>query len=254
MDTGKSAPEVVRSLYLLWGKHPPAGRSGITVSRIVQAGVELADADGLAATSMRKVADRLGVSTMALYNHVPGKDDLTALMVDAVYAGLYDDADSAKAAGDWRAGVRYVAQRNWDLLVRHPWLLDINDARSLLGPNAGDKYEAELRVLDGVGLSDLHMEAGLTTLLNVVEGAARAHRSDHETRRSSGMADSEWWAIVAPALDHLMKDDDYPVSGRVGTTVGATFDSARSPQHSFETGVAMVIAGIDALIHADTAS
>ncbi|WP_055476648.1 TetR/AcrR family transcriptional regulator [Gordonia sp. HS-NH1] len=251
MNTPKSAPEVVRSLYLLWGHHPPAGRSGITVSRIVHAGIELADADGLDATSMRKVAERLGVSTMALYNHVPGKDDLTALMVDAVYGGLYDNADSATDAGDWRAGIQYVAQRNWELILRHPWLLDIHDARSLLGPNAGDKYEAELRVLDGIGLSDLQMEAGLTTLLTVVEGAARAYRSDHETRQASGMADPEWWAIVAPALGHLMKDQDYPVSGRVGTTVGATFDSARSPQHALETGVTIVIAGIDALIRAD---
>ncbi|MDL9935777.1 TetR/AcrR family transcriptional regulator [Gordonia sp. ABSL1-1] len=248
MAAEKSAPELVRSLYLLWGHHPQPGRSGISVTQIVQAGIELADADGLDATSMRKVAEKLGVSTMALYNHVPGKDDLTALMVDAAYTDLYDSADSATDISDWRAGLRYVAQRNWMLCTRHPWLLDINETRMLLGPNASRKYEAELRVLDGIGLSDLDMDASLTTLLGVVESAARAQRSDRNTQRDSGLADPEWWAVVAPALEHLMSDDDYPVSGRVGTTVGTAFDAARSPQHAFDIGVTIVLDGIENLI------
>lgn len=254
MTAEKSAPELVRSLYLLWGQHPQPGRSGITVTQIVRAGIDLADADGLEATSMRKVAERLGVSTMALYNHVPGKDDLTALMVDTVYADLYDSVDSAKGAGDWRAGLRYVAERNWVLCIRHPWLLDIHETRSLLGPNATRKYETELRVLNGIGLSDLDMEASLTTLLSVVESAARAHRGDHEAQRGSGLTDLEWWAVIAPALEHLMSDDDYPVSGRVGNTLGAAFDAARNPQRTLDVGVTIVLDGIANLIHASTGS
>lgn len=254
MTAEKSAPQLVRSLYLLWGHHPQPGRSGITVTQIVQAGIDLADTDGLDATSMRKVAERIGVSTMALYNHVPGKDDLTALMVDTVYADLYDSVEDATNAGDWRAGLRYLAERNWVLCLRHPWLLDIHETRSLLGPNATRKHETELRVLDGTGLSDLDMEASLTTLLSVVESAARAHRSDHETQRGSGLADSEWWAVIAPALEHLMSDDEYPVSGRVGNTIGAVFDAARSPQQTLDVGVTIVLDGIANLIHASTGS
>ncbi|MBT2483108.1 MULTISPECIES: TetR/AcrR family transcriptional regulator [unclassified Microbacterium] len=254
MTAEKSAPELVRSLYLLWGHHPQPGRSGITVTQIVQAGIDLADTDGLGATSMRKVAERLGVSTMALYNHVPRKDDLTALMVDTAYANLYDSVDTAKDAGDWRAGLRYVAERNWMLCTRHPWLLDIHESRMLLGPNATRKYEAELRVLDGIGLSDLDMEASLTTVLGVVESAARAQRSDRDQQRDSGLADPEWWAVIAPALEHLMSDDDYPVSGRVGNTLGATFDAARNPRHALDLGVTFVLDGIENLIHASTGS
>ena len=243
----KSEPDLVRSLYLLWGHHPRPGRSGITVERIVRAGIELADQEGIGATSMRNVAERLGVSTMALYNHVPGKDDLTALMIDAVYAELYAE-DDPRAAGDWRAGLRVIAEHTWDLYARHPWLLDVQDTRIGLGPHAARKYEAEIRVLDGIGLSDLDMEASLTTLLNIVAGAARASRSDVEVQRRSGMADAEWWAIVAPVLDRLMTDADYPVSGRVGTTVGQTFDAAHSPRYTLDTGVAILIAGIDRLV------
>ncbi|MGC5615145.1 TetR/AcrR family transcriptional regulator [Georgenia sp. Z1491] len=250
MATGRSAPEVVRSLYLLWGHHPEQGRSGLSVGRIVRAGVQLADAQGLAATSMRKVAEELGVSTMALYHHVPGKEDLTALMTDDVYGELYGDVDHARPADDWRTGLREVAERNWQLLERHPWLLDVHEARSLLGPNASRKYEAELGVLDGIGLSDLDMESSLTALLNIVEGAARHLRADHAARSSSGLTDAEWWAVVAPALDHLMADEDYPVSGRVGTSVGTAADAARDPRRTFRLGVSLVVDGVAELIRA----
>lgn len=250
MTTGKSAPEVVRSLYLLWGHHPAEGRSGLTVERIVRAGVELADARGLAATSMRKVAEQLSVSTMALYHHVPGKEDLTALMIDDVYGELYDGAYDPRLTEDWRTGLREVAEHNWQLVERHPWLLDVHETRSLLGPNASRKYEVELGVLDGIGLSDLDMESSLTALLNIVEGAARHLRADHESRTSSGLTDPEWWAVVAPALDHLMAEENYPVSGRVGTSVGAAFDSARDPRRTVRLGVSLVVDGVAELIRA----
>src|SRR5699024_384513 len=134
------------------------GRSGLTVAAIVKAGVEVADTGGLDALSMRKVADRIGAGTMSLYAHVASKEDLTALMVDAVYAELYEnDVDAATAQGDWRSAMTFVAERNWDLYVRHPWLLDLRSARPILGPNVSRKYETELRPLDGIGLSDVAM-------------------------------------------------------------------------------------------------
>lgn len=254
MAAEKTGPELVRSLYLLWGHHPEAGRSGLTVEGIVRAGVELADANGLEATSMRKVAERLGVSTMTLYGYVTGKDDLIALMADCAYRNLYGNLDEARSAGDWRAGLRYVAERNWLLYERHPWLLDIHETRLLLGPNASRKYEAELGVLDGIGLSELDMEASLTTLLHLVEGAARAQRADRETRATSGLSDAEWWAIVAPALDYVMKAEEFPVSERVGSAVGAQFNAARDPQHSLRTGIAIVVDGIEKLIQLSRAA
>ncbi|WP_162320887.1 TetR/AcrR family transcriptional regulator [Nesterenkonia haasae] len=218
------------------------------MTQIVQAGVDLADAQGLEATSMRKIGEQLGVSPMALYTHVPSKEDLVALMVDSVYGELYSDKANATNTRTWRDGLQQVAMCNWGLLIRHPWLLDVYDLRSLLGPNASRKYETELKVLDGIGLSDLDMEASLTTLLNVVQGAARDQRSDFESENRSGLTDTEWWAIVAPALEHLMSENDYPVSDRVGSTLGELFDAARDSQRSFHTGLELVLAGIEALI------
>jgi AcrR family transcriptional regulator len=244
------APDLVRSIYLLWGHHPSPGRSGLTVPAIVGAGIAIADADGLDAASMRKVADRLGVGAMSLYSYVPGKEDLTALMVDTVYGELYDnDVEAVTRAGDWRAGMRFVAQQNWDLYARHPWLLDLRSSRPTLGPNVSRKYEAELRPLDGIGLSDVEIDAALTLVLSHVDSAARANRRNFRTQDDSGMSDIEWWGVVGPALEQVMKDGDLAMSARVGTAVGAEFNAAaQDPAHALAFGLDTILDGIQARI------
>lgn len=247
-----SVPDLTRSLYLLWGHHPAPGRSGLTVSAIVRAGVEIADVDGLDAVSMRKVADHLGVGAMSLYGHVPGKDDLTALMIDAVYRELYDnDVGAAVRVGDWRSALKFVAERNWDLYRRHPWLLDVRSARPGLGPNLSRKYETELRPLDGIGLTDLEMDAALTLVLSHVDSAARAHRSVTRTGTDSGMSDAEWWEAVTPVLEQVMVDDQLTLSARVGGAVGAQFDATQDPVRNLAFGLDTILEGIQARIEGD---
>lgn len=243
------APDLVRSIYLLWGHHPSPGRSGLSVPAIVAAGIEIADAAGLDAASMRKVAERLGVGTMSLYAHVPGKDDLTALMLDTVYAELYDnDVEAATRVGDWRDAVRFIAERNWDLYARHPWLLDLRPSRLTVGPNASRKYETELRPLDGIGLSDVEMDAALTLILSLVEATARAGRGSTRTQDDSGMSDAQWWEIVAPVLQRVMTDDSLIVSARVGGAVGSAFDAMQNPAHAMAFGLDTILYGIQARI------
>lgn len=248
MTTRSPAPDLVRSIYLLWGHHPAPGRSGLSVEAIVRAGIEVADARGLDAVSMRKVAEHLGAGTMSLYAHVPGKDDLIALMVDAVYAELYDnDVEAATSQGDWRDAMRYVAGRNWDLYVCHPWLLDLRPSRPTLGPNLSRKYETELRPLDGIGLSEIAMDSALSMILSHVEATARSSRHIVRTQDDSGMSDAEWWAIVAPALEQVMDDGDLVVSARVGAAVGEQFQAASaSPDHALMFGLDTILDGIQA--------
>ncbi|SDW67712.1 regulatory protein, tetR family [Amycolatopsis xylanica] len=239
------SPELARSIYLLWGHHPAPGRSGLTVTAIVGAGVEIADADGLDAVSMRKVAEHLGVGAMSLYGHVPGKEDLTALMVDSVCGELYDHDIEADG---WRAAMRYVAARNWALYERHPWLLDARSTRPALGPNVSRKYETELRPLDGIGLSDVEMDAALTLVLTHVESTARVHRGSARTKADSGMSDAEWWAVVAPVLEQVMAGADLALSARVGGAVGARFNAAQSAEHALAFGLDTILDGIEARI------
>lgn len=240
-----SAPDLVRSIYLLWGHHPAPGRSGITVEKIVTAGVELADAQGLEATSMRRVAERLGASTMSLYNYVPSKEDLTALMVDKVFGELYQDVSAAAAAGDWQDGARYIAEANWQLYQRHPWMLDVRESRAHLGPHSVRKYEAELRPFEGIGLGEVEMDSSLHMLLDLVESTARAHRDARRIRGASGMSDGEWWTVVSPVLEHVMSGTSFPLADRVGTTVGTAFEAASNPEHTMRYGMETIIAGID---------
>lgn len=243
-------PDLARSIYLLWGHHPRPGRNDLAVPAIVRAGIELADADGLDAVSIRRVADRLGVGAMSLYGHVPSKDDLTDLMVDAVFGELYDDVEAANRTGDWRTGLRFVADRNSDLFRRHAWLLDVRPSRPTVGPNASRKYETELRPLDGIGLTDIEMDAALTLVLSHTESTARASRTVSRTRDESGMTDAEWWAVVAPILDRVIVDEneELALAARVGTAVGVEFNAASSPEHALAFGLDTVVDGIQARI------
>lgn len=260
MAAKKDVPtDPARTLALLWGLEGKAGRKGLSVDSIVAAGIALADAEGLDAVSMRRVAERLDVGAMSLYTHVPGKADLMDLMQDAALAGLYADLDEpARAPGGWRGGIEFVAERNWALYQRHPWMLYLAGARPVLGPNTSRKYEAELRPLDGIGLTDVEMDSVLTLVLAHVVGTARQLASVAATVEESGLTDAQWWGIVGPILDRVMDGEQFPVSGRVGTAAGTEFDAASDPIHALRFGLDRILDGVAELIgsraHRDSAS
>src|SRR5918995_3143148 len=117
-----------RTMELLWGVGAPTTRGpkpGLALATIVATAVELADAEGLAAVSMRKVAERLGRSAMALYTYVPGKAELLDLMLDTVYG---EDVAPAPDGG-WRVAAEAPARATWELYLRHPWVLQVAGGR-----------------------------------------------------------------------------------------------------------------------------
>ncbi|MBY6412903.1 TetR/AcrR family transcriptional regulator [Rhodococcus sp. BP-252] len=245
----ESAFDPARSLELLWRTNEKPSRSGLTVDSIVAAAIELADAEGLDAVSMRRLADALGVGAMSLYTHVPGKAELTDLMVDSALGSLYSTVDEPKAATEgWREGLRFVAERNWTLYQRHSWLLDAQGPRAVLGPHTIEKYEAELRVIDGVGLSDVDMDSVLALVLTHVTGTARALARFNRVREESGMTDAQWWESTSPVLERVMGDDRYPLASRVGTAAATSYDAASDPVHEYEFGVERILDGVAALI------
>ncbi|WP_326637915.1 TetR/AcrR family transcriptional regulator [Streptosporangium sp. NBC_01755] len=244
-----SDADPARSLALLWGSHSKPGRSGLTVRSIVLAAIELANAEGLEAVSMRQVAERLEVGTMSLYTHVPGKGELVDLMVDTAYGELYADVDTpSRQAGGWRGAMGFVAARNWDLYRRNPWMLQVIDARSTLGPNASLKYEAELRPLDGVGLTDVEMDSVLALVLSHVQSTARAAANQERVRQESGMTDTEWWLSNAPLLDKIMDGTRFPVASRVGEAAGQAHQAISDPAHALTFGLDRILDGVAALI------
>lgn len=244
----KAAPDPARGLTLLWGAQDHPGRSGLTLGAIVSAAMEIADREGYDAVSMRAIARRLQTGAMTLYTHVPGKAELTDLMIDRAYGELYEDVHApARQPDDWRGGLRFIAERNWDLYQRHPWLLQIA-GRPTLGPNASDKYEAELRPLDGIGLTDLEMDSVLTLVLSHVEATARAQLNMAQTRRDSGVTDLEWWVAIAPTLARLSEGKELPVASRVGQAAGMAHQAASNPIHAFSFGLECILDGVAVLL------
>ena len=247
-DHKAPAADPVRTLELLWGPQDRPSRSGLTARAIAAAAIDLAGTGGIDAVSMRSVADRLDAATMSLYTHVPGKPALVELMIDTVTGEVYADLDEPARQPDWRAALRFIARRNWELYARYPWLLQVPQGRPVLGPNISCKYEAELRPLDGIGLSDADMDGVLTTVLVHVQGLARWQAALTADRSGSGEDDVQWWTAVAPALARLMDPSAFPVSGRVGLAVGEQLNSAGDPAASLDFGLDRILDGVERLI------
>ncbi|MFI6602077.1 TetR/AcrR family transcriptional regulator [Nonomuraea sp. NPDC050536] len=244
--SGKGDP--ARSLALLWRTSERTSRKGkpdLSVDRIVRAAIEVADTEGLQALSMRRVAERLSVGTMSLYTYVPGKPELLDVMLDTVCAET-DRPDDVP--GGWRARLEQIARENWRLYLRHPWLLQVATSRPVLGPNVTAKYEYELRAIDGIGLTDLEMDAVLTLITGFVHGAARGAVEAAQAESQTGMTDQQWWDAHAPFLGVIADTSRFPVAARVGQAAGETHQAAYNADHAFEFGLERVLDGIEVLV------
>jgi AcrR family transcriptional regulator len=247
-----------RSLPLLWRdqRRPTRGpRPGLTVERIVAAAIELADAEGLGALSMRRVAERLGVGTMSLYTYVPGKAELLDVMTDTVLG----EVARPDGTGGWRAGLELRAREDWALFHRHPWILQISPSRPLLGPNETELFEAALRVVDGIGLAGPEMVLVVSLVADYTRGAADLAVGAAEAERRTGISDEQWWAAREPLFDRYFDPSRYPTVVRVaeaGAFEQPTGDAAYTVAHaqrSFEFGLARVLDGIAAFVAARAA-
>jgi AcrR family transcriptional regulator len=126
-----------------------ATRPPLSRERVVEAAIELADAGGLEALSMRKLAQQLGVEAMSLYNHVASKDDLLAGMVDLVFGEI----GLPPVDVDWRTAMRQRAIAVRDVLVRHPWAIGLMESRRSPGAATLHHHDAVLGRLRAAGFS-----------------------------------------------------------------------------------------------------
>lgn len=141
-------------LDLLWGRRERGKRGprpGLSAQAIVEAAVRIADAEGLDAISMARVAGELGFTTMSLYRYVASKDELLQLMFNASALG----AESLVLEGDdWRSRLRAWAIIQRDMLDLHPWITQMSMPAPPLAPNSLHFVERGLEALDGTGLAD----------------------------------------------------------------------------------------------------
>jgi AcrR family transcriptional regulator len=141
-------------LDLLWGRRERGRRGprpGLSADAIVIAAMRLADAEGLEAVSMARVAAELGFTTMSLYRYVTNKDELLALMWNASALGAENLV--IEGAG-WRERLRTWAVIQRDMLDRHPWLTQMPMAAPPVAPNSLHFVEQGLATMDGTALAD----------------------------------------------------------------------------------------------------
>lgn len=228
-------------------RHGP--RHALTSDQVIAAAVEIADADqDLSPLSMRRVAESLGVSTMALYTYVASRAELVEAMLDTVHGDAVTQLKKI-TCNDWQAGLRHVAAVNWEMCLHHPWVLQIFTGRPPLGPNTIAKYDLELRVVDGIGLTDIEMDAAITLVNTHVEGVARHKVEAERAERRTGITDAQWLQAAAPALAEVFDPTRFPVADRVGRAAGEAHQAAYNLEHEYVFGLDRVIEGLAALIH-----
>ncbi|MCT2592697.1 TetR/AcrR family transcriptional regulator [Streptomyces sp. N2-109] len=250
MTTAQSGSgDIQRSLELLWGlkEAPTRGpKRGLTLREIVRAAVEAADADGIEALSMRRVATDLGVGTMSLYRYVPGKAELLELMLDHTY-GAPSELDR-QPHRDWRTEMEALARGSWKMYLEHHWLLQINVARPLLGPNALAGFDFAMAALVGLGLSDQERVSVIVAIDNFVSGSARTQINSLEAAKRTGVSDTDFWAAQEPILTTVMQSGAYPALAEL-----AEDSFALTGEDFFEFGLVRLLDGLADFVEAASA-
>ncbi len=124
-------------------------RVPLNKERVLRAAVELADEVGVAALTMRKLAQRLDVEAMSLYHHVANKSDVLDGMVDVVFGEI----ELPSTDVEWKTAMRQRAGAMRDALNRHPWAIGLMESRRNPGPATLRHHDAVLGCLRRAGFS-----------------------------------------------------------------------------------------------------
>ncbi|MFD4700046.1 TetR/AcrR family transcriptional regulator [Streptomyces niveus] len=236
--------EMVR---LLWGPHPRPARGPrptLDLPRIARAGIEIADAEGLADVSMQRVAERLGVTKMALYRYVPGKAQLVALMVEAAIGPCPAPAPGHPPGG-WREQLEEWARQLLALFLQHSWVLAATVGPRVQGPGELSWLERAVSALDGTGLTGAERMDAAVLLVGHVRGITQ---QAHAAGGPTGNPEAQLGAI----LDDLIQShgDSYPAL----TAAFASAVDSDGRDQAWEFGLQRILDGLSALIDRRAAS
>jgi AcrR family transcriptional regulator len=223
---------------LVWERPEPPERPALAPlsrDRIVAAAIRLADSDGLAAVSLRKVAAALDVGPMRLYGYIDTKQELLELMLDAVYAEIRPAGD------DWRHVLRSVAEATRQAAHQHEWFADLIGGRPQLGPHTLAAGNAVAAAMNGVDLDTV--VPAIAAVNAYVIGAVRREIAERRTARATGTDQRQFQAAYGPYLSRTFAAGRYPAL--------ATF--VRDGPHltadqNFQTGLDYLLDGIEARI------
>ncbi|NDK32676.1 TetR/AcrR family transcriptional regulator [Nesterenkonia haasae] len=229
------------SLQLLWNGLPDPEKGPkpkLTLNQIVSAGVSLADAEGLDALSMRRLARALNVGTMSLYRYVPSKTELLNLMLDSVVGPSQQRLSSVD--GGWRSFLTATVHAGRRLYLDHPWTLQANWSRPVLGPNSVADLELFMTGVRELPLSDQRKMDLATVLDSYAQGTARQEMMWINAAADSGMTDDEFWSYQLPTLEKEMTSGRFPMMAALDEeTFNSTWDE------SFEFGLQLLLDGLE---------
>jgi AcrR family transcriptional regulator len=219
-------------------------------AEIVDAAIAIADSEGSAAISMRRIAQVLRAGTMSLYWHVANKEQLLDLMLDA----LFGEIQVPEPSGDWRADLRGQARNERAVLLRHAWVMDFIGGRPPLGPNTLLLMDRLLGALDGIDIDLVTAMQILGTVQTYVMGSVLREMQEARVERDEEQAD-----ITDEAWEPMRSDwrNRLAADGRFSRVVrfldaGIDPDAAETRDERFEFGLDCVIDGIAAKIAALT--
>ena len=198
-DQGTDGEEALRRLWALsaHGRRGPKPR--LTARAVIDAAAEIADAEGLAAVSMARVAHALECSTMALYRHIANKAELLALLADRVAA----DAPALPEDLGWREGLRRWTQLQIDGVLAHPWVLDLPLASTPLGPNRARWIDQGFAVMRNLHLPTREKGLVLSLLSNHALAEARVEAEIRQLTTSP-------YADLGRIIERLAEVEEYP--------------------------------------------
>jgi DNA-binding transcriptional regulator YhcF (GntR family) len=190
--------------------------------QVVRAAIAIADAEGLDALSMRRLAAEFGIGPMSLYRHVSNKDDLVAHMADTVFG----DAELPDPGPDgWRAKLELVSRLQWRLVQRHLWLPRvISFTRPLLAPNAMAHTEWTLRALDGLDLPATTRAREAIVLPSLVMTAGLSLAAEVEAGQDDGETFDLWWLSREGRTTELLESGAFPLLARIPYEVVTDLD------------------------------
>jgi AcrR family transcriptional regulator len=204
----------------VWERPEPRPRAAPTpLSRaaITTAAIRLADAHGIDAVSIRKIATELGVGPMRFYDYVAGKEELLDLMADAVYAEIADIAAAAAPQAHWRAGVLAIAHATRHAALEHEWFTDLLGGRPRLGPHTLAVSEATAAALSLApqvrDTDDLQRTLGVINAYLI--GALRREVTERRTERATATDERTWQHAHGPYLQRAFATGNYPTVARL---------------------------------------
>ncbi|MEU0537979.1 TetR/AcrR family transcriptional regulator [Amycolatopsis tolypomycina] len=237
------------SFELAWGvrDRPAKGpKRGLSLEQIVEAAIDVADAEGIGGVSMGRVAKELGASAMSLYRYLGSKDELLALMID----GAFNRFDATEpTGGTWRARLERWAEIELAAYRRFPWVLHIPITGAPIMPNQLRFMEWGLRTLGGTGLTEADKLSSVLLVTSFTRSFALLSSDIAAAFESADPTTVRLMPRYGELIRKLTTRAEFPALHAVvdaGTfDDGGEFDGL---DHDFRFGLQRILDGIEKLI------